>query len=599
MKKMNILEQKVAENEIQQVIDAQGIIHDGLLELALTFCKPKIKSLESFKYGNKHPNGMDSLSFMRKDGGWNYITVKNNVLWFERYPTNNSTNPKDGYQQGPFEECQNLIGSNIPTISKPQSAAMAAYTKNHKGVIKEKPTADIIRDYTPIDMYSKNPILFPTKGLVFVYERSALNGIEPDQVEALKKILAKTNWTIDIPEIGTAENQEGKDAIFQFQKLGLLTPEVNTILVNGNKKRATSTIESERGPLKIYPIASEGSSESDMVSTLGDLENDIKSKIMSRKACRKSIKFLSKKSKEENGKGYRTSDVDPKDLANARQFANSCVTQGTKYLGGIIGINDEIKELRACRNPWCLGQPCPTGQSWDGQRCKVIRMNENKSNLGTLIRENLLEIKEKKTKSILSEGKIVKGRLSIISENVILKTNKQKDKFFGDLLSEMVYLNSQGFDKEIINEGFFDVITGLLGHAPEGIMEYFKEYIGKWLVKHLTPADENGWIGNMIITGIGNLPISEVSKLTDCNYLTKWISKTAAEGTVRKLTHDKGLDGAFYDVLRNSIIDMMDKSALGSKIEEGLGGIICPLLGGVKSKMDNAADKLKEKALAK
>jgi hypothetical protein len=597
MKKMNIVEQ-----ETQKVIDAKGVVHDGLLDLVITYCKPKIKSIESFSFGKNSPNGMESLSFMRPDTGWNYITNKNNTVWFEKYPANNSTKPEDGYKQGPVTECQNLIGSYIPpTINKPQSDAMLAYTKNHKGVIKDKPTADIIRDYTPIDMFTVDPILFSTKGLVFVYKRSTLNGIEPDQLGALKNILKTTNWTIDIPEIGTKENEGGVDAIQQMQKLGLLKPEVKKILDDANAKRATSTIESERTPLKIYPIASEGSSETDMVNNLGDLEKDIKSKIMSRKACRKSIKFLSKQSKAEKGKGYRTSDVDPKQLANARQFANSCVTQGTKYLGSIIGINDEIKELQACRNPWCLGQPCPTGQSWDGERkrCMGTQTNENSDSLKNLVRESLLEIKEKKNKSMLSEGKIVKGRLSIISENVVLKTNKQKDKFFDELLSEMVYLNSQGFDKEIINEGFFDMITSLFGHSPDAIMEYFKEYIAKWLVKHLTPMDSEGWIGSMIVTGIGNLPIGEISKLTDCNYLTKWISKTAAEGTVRKLTHEKGLEGPLYDVLRNAIVNMLDETTLGSKIEAGLGSIICPLLGGVKNKMDDAADKLKEKALAK
>ena len=35
-----------------------------------------------------------------------------------------------------------------------------------------------------------------------------------------------------------------------------------------------------------------------------------------------------------------------------------------------------------------------------------------------------------------------------------------------------------------------------------------------------------------------------------------------------------------------------------SKIEEGLGSIICPLLGGVKNKMNVATDTLKQKALA-
>lgn len=141
-------------------------------------------------------------------------------------------------------------------------------------------------------------------------------------------------------------------------------------------------------------------------------------------------------------------------------------------------------------------------------------------------------------------------------------------------------------------------MKALFGHSPDAIMEYFKEYMAKWLVNNLTPMDPEGWVGNMIITGVGNLPIGDIPKLTDCNYLTKWISKSAAEGTVRKLTHEKGLDGPFYDVLRNAIVDMLDSTSLGSKIEEGLGSIICPLLGGVKNKMNVATDTLKQKALA-
>lgn len=226
-----------------------------------------------------------------------------------------------------------------------------------------------------------------------------------------------------------------------------------------------------------------------------------------------------------------------------------------------------------------------------------VRENKEKQ-LKNLVRESLLEIKENKKKSILGESKIVKARLSIISENVTLKTKKQKDKFFDELLSEMVYLNSQGFDKQVITEGFWDTLKGLFGHAPNGIMEYFKEYIGKWLVEHLTPIDPEGWVGNIIITSIGNLAIGDIPKLTDCNFLTKLISKSVGEGAVRKLTHEKGLDGAFYDVLRNSIVDMLDSTTLVTKIEEGLGSIICPLLGGVKNKMNVAADTLKQKALA-
>jgi hypothetical protein len=48
--------------------------------------------------------------------------------------------------------------------------------------------------------------------------------------------------------------------------------------------------------------------------------------------------------------------------------------------------------------------------------------NESTRKLQNLIRESLIETKKTKEKNVLSEGKIVKARLSIISENVNLKT---------------------------------------------------------------------------------------------------------------------------------------------------------------------------------
>jgi len=588
--------QIISEQTTQQVVDAQGVVHDGLLDLVVTSCKPKMTNLSGFTYSYKHPNGKEALSFQRPDGGYNWIMNKDGQVWFERMDTSGKVTAN-----GLVSECQSIIGDYVPpTITKQQEDAMVAYTTNHKGTIKEKPVATIIRDYTPIDMNTVDPKLFPTPKLIYVYQHSSLAGIEPDQLAALKNILKTTNWSIDIPDIGTAENAGGVDAIQKMKELGLLTAEVKKVLDGANAKRATSTIPDERTPLKIYPVKTEGNSEVDMINSIQDLDKDIKSKVMSRQACRKTIKFLSKKSKAMDGNGFRTSDVDPKMLANARQFAQSCVTQGTKYLGSILGINNEIKDLQACRNPWCLGQPCPTGESYDGKRkrCMGTRTNESTRNLQNLIRESLLEIKENKKKSILGESKIVKVRLSIISENVVLKTKKQKNKFFDELLSEMVYLNSQGFDKQVINEGFWDALKGLFGHAPDGIMEYFKEYIGKWLVEHLTPMDPEGWLGNIVITAIGNLAIGDIPKLTDCNFLTKLISKSVAEGTVRKLTHEKGLEGPFYDILRNSIVDMLEETSLGSKIEEGLGNVICPLLGGITTKMNSATDKLKQNALS-
>jgi hypothetical protein len=391
--------------------------------------------------------------------------------------------------------------------------------------------------------------LFPESGKYLVYkQKGEINVTSPQQDNIINSLINR----------GFKKDQPLENESDLFIPVNLQTIE------NGKYKEYFSQ------PFRMYqPIQN---------VNVSDLLNDRKTKFddqkVDTKQCRQSIDIL------------YTAYVKKYKLEDSERIAlKSYVQRCSQQINKIFGAQKKLDTLNSLR---------PN----DPSNLSLKMKNENTINLKNLIRESLIETKKTKERNVLSEGKIVKARLSIISENVSLKTKKQKDKFFDELLSEMTYLNSQGFDKKIINEGFWDTLKGLFGHAPDGIMEYFKEYIAKWLVGHLTPMDPNGWIGSMIITGIGNLPIGDIPKLTDCNYLTKFISKTAAEGTVYKLTHDKGLEGPFYDILRNSIVDMLDETSLGSKIEEALGSFICPLLGGVKNKMNVATDTLKQKALA-
>jgi len=325
--------------------------------------------------------------------------------------------------------------------------------------------------------------------------------------------------------------------------------------------------------------------DADVIKKLDEAVNSAKS------GDEKTRKVSCKNAIELYGKAYDNKlELSPERLRMIKPVIRNCTTNYPKFA--------KSAERLQFANPVQTQTGGVTDYSLNVNAGSTVQRESKEKQLKNLIRESLLEIKETKKKSIVGEGKIVKARLTIISENVTLKTKKQKDKFFDELLSEMVYLNSQGFDKQVITEGFWDALKGLFGHAPSGIMEYFKEYIGKWLVEHLTPMDPEGWLGSIIITAIGNLAIGDIPKLTDCNFLTKLISKSVAEGAVRKLTHEKGLDGPFYDILRNSIVDMLDETSLGTKIEEGLGSVICPLLGGVTTKMSAATDKLKQNALA-
>ena len=198
----------------------------------------------------------------------------------------------------------------------------------------------------------------------------------------------------------------------------------------------------------------------------------------------------------------------------------------------------------------------------------------------------------------MAEGEIINNRIKLISEHRTLKTRPQKDKFFNELMMEIAYLNSQGYDSRLINENFLDMLKGLFGTAADSTLQYFKETIAKWLIEKITPMDPNGWMANIIIAGVGNVPIGEITRLTECNYLSDVLSKSIVEGAVNKYKNEQGLTGPFYDILRNGVIEMLEDTKFGQVVEHAIGELVCPLLGGIKDKMGSAADSMKKGALS-
>ena len=216
-----------------------------------------------------------------------------------------------------------------------------------------------------------------------------------------------------------------------------------------------------------------------------------------------------------------------------------------------------------------------------------------KDELKSLIKENLITLSEEKKNNLLGESKIINTRFGIIKES---KT-EDKEKLFNEVISEMFYLNNQGFDKELINEGFWEILKGLFP-STDVIAQWFKEYMAKWLIEAVAPGQENGWIGNIIITTIGNLKVGDITKLTNCEFTTKLLAKSISEGVVRKFAESKGVSGALADLIRNSMIEHLDGTEFVQKLESGLAHVICPLLGGVAQKMSTVADTMKNKAIA-
>ena len=229
-----------------------------------------------------------------------------------------------------------------------------------------------------------------------------------------------------------------------------------------------------------------------------------------------------------------------------------------------------------------------------------VVVRESKELLKSLIRENLIQLSESKKKVLLEENNIIVNRFSVITEGVTGKTKKQKSKIFNDLVNESYNLTSQGFNQTLINEQFWDVIKSFFGNTGSGVVQMFSERIVKTILETLTPLDKDGWVANIIISTIGNIPPADYvnGKIFSCEYISDKLSKGIVEGMVRKVQNESGMEGPIYDIIRNSMIEMAEDTEFGMKIETMIGDLICPKLSGVKEKMSKTAEDIKSKALA-
>jgi hypothetical protein len=278
---------------------------------------------------------------------------------------------------------------------------------------------------------------------------------------------------------------------------------------------------------------------------------------------------------------------------------NACATKLERgdFKGIFYGKNELLKKVAALKSSGPVQTNTGMKVDYNPKNLNARPMQENfDRKLKNIIRENLSTISENKKKSLIQEQKIVNTRFKFLLENTNTKTKKGQKELAKQLFVETAYLHTQGFDKKIINEGFWDMLKGLFGDSVDGALEYFKEYAAKWLLDQFG-VDSSGWIGNIVITAIGNLDLSDIPKLTDCNFVTKLLSKSLAEGAVRKLQGDKGATGPLAGILRNTIVEVLSETDLGQKIESALGSVLCPMISKIAGKMGMAGDTLKSNAM--
>lgn len=412
----------------------------------------------------------------------------------------------------------------------------------NKDYVKDAPSDfEIGRKYEKVDLSTLEPKLFKP-GEQFIYKRISSVNTKIEQQPKIEEMLGEVGYTLSASTVTSSQYDERVDI---------------SKIMGGKYKNFYKQLGGTSEPIYIYP-----KTKLDTSATTKD-------------SCVKNINTLY---------DYldKQSDIDDKDLMILKRQAWAC--QKHKVGLGMFGgnVKEKLDSLLQDYSKYGLGEFLKNQES----------MNENKK-LEKIIKENLIQ----KKKEVLTENAIVRNRFNLLVEGEIPKTKKEINKFVNTLITETAILHQQGIDSEVINEGLFDFIRGMFGSSGEGIMSYFKEQFAEWLLGKFGLKNDT-FMGNIVITAIGNIPLTDLGKLTNCQFLTDLIAKSIAEGVARKFMKEKQASGPLADILRNTMAETFSKTEFIHDIEEKINSFICPSLSKVGFNMDKQLDTIKQKALS-
>jgi hypothetical protein len=448
----------------------------------------------------------------------------------------------------------------------------------YEGVVREKPSDYETNQgkYEVIDLNSKNPTLFTKPGVVFVYKQKGEINIDKPQQDQIIQSYKDRGYQIERPP--------ATESLF-WNSLDLRTAE--------DGKYA----EYFAKPFFMYQRVQDTKLSDEDVKTV---EVDYENQTVEKSLCRQYVQTLythmsQNKAMEDTMKN------------NMKIYVRRCAAQDkipmfakSKY--------EELYGLNPYRNSYSL--KCPSGYKLNELKVCMPIKGKNESveqkdlidsyeiDLKKTIKEGLKNYKGSKKKSNKHENKIVETRLKFITEDRNLESVDEQKKVGSELFEEVLYLNSQGFTTPLLNEGLFDFLGGVLGHSTEGVTQFFKEKLVD-KVMSLLGVNPDSWVGGVVSTTIGNLALSDIPKVfSDCSFTTKLLSKSIAEEAVNQVRLGVGVSGGFYDILSNTLVEMIEKGDFAQSVEEKLAETICPMLSDVRNKFNDTEQGLKDKVFS-
>ena len=210
-------------------------------------------------------------------------------------------------------------------------------------------------------------------------------------------------------------------------------------------------------------------------------------------------------------------------------------------------------------------------------------------NLKKVVKRNLTETQKVK-KTQLTESKIVKGRLGIISESINFNSKIQTTKFFNKLFIETNNLVNMGINESVINEDLIMVLKGLMGDENARVIETLKERLISYLESKL---QMDTFEKDVLTQTIVEIDEDEFAKIfSDKRFLPRKITDTF----IREF-REKYLEG-LTDMTRDLLTNRIDNEDFKRELEDKFTTALESLLETIESNMDSKLKGIRDSVLS-
>jgi len=154
------------------------------------------------------------------------------------------------------------------------------------------------------------------------------------------------------------------------------------------------------------------------------------------------------------------------------------------------------------------------------------------------------------------------------------------------LMEEIERLVDQGFDREVVEEGLFDFMSGLGGKVAT---QTIKGQIMKYILGKLKIVNPDGFMGLALRNTFANLEFKDYGKLGDCAFLTPLMTKSILETFIDKMRISAGMDSVLFTALKETLTEAGSNTEAFKSLEGYVSSFICPITSQIADKFDLSA----------